>query len=519
MREENLTMLPGLLMIVAPGIPEDPIPPVLLVRRGAIELLLYARGMSSGCGLTDSGIESLLFGRFKLDLYFLTSGSSLDAAARLDSDWALLSLLFSSLRIPCGGVCCLVLSGSLMEAVDGDKCTSSALGITADLRLPESVDLTDRADRRDRLRSRLFVRSSELRMVSTANESRFLGKTVSAAFRSSSDSDSDVLFSTPLSSLGSLSKTGFVVSPTPAVYSASATTCEISAGAARPIGALPAAVGDTPGSPTAACLLAGVFPEKKLIAPLLSRFPTRLNFDNDEELAADLIEALSPWDLGEGSGGPSSTDEKPEKSLIEGDDVMGWRLLALGLVLVSVMVRDFDGWLRPKLGGLMEPLIVAARSGCFFLLKEKAFRNFWPNESFSGVIGGVGPGARETEARVCTVVRSFRLGLGGCAELLLEWEVLTFMGTGLFEFKGVWKSRVGVWAEDLLLAVLIPVLARGGDIDAERDCCMVVMEWRRTSEGSTRGGGNDGAGLTEAAIKGLDFREVEITLNNMPKKK
>ena len=80
----------------------------------------------------------------------------------------------------------------------------------------------------------------------------------------------------------------------------------------------------------------------------------------------------------------SSTDEKPEKSLIEGDDVMGWRLLALGLVLVSVMVRDFDGWLRPKLGGLMEPLIVAARSGCFFLLKEKAFRNFWPNESFSG---------------------------------------------------------------------------------------------------------------------------------------
>ena len=99
---------------------------------------------------------------------------------------------------------------------------------------------------------------------------------------------------------------------------------------------------------------------------------------------------------------------------------MGWRLLALGLVLVSVMVRDFDGWLRPKLGGLMEPLIVAARSGCFFLLKEKAFRNFWPNESFSGVIGGLGPGARETEARVCTVVRSFRLGLGGCAELLLE---------------------------------------------------------------------------------------------------
>jgi hypothetical protein len=141
-----------------------------------------------------------------------------------------------------------------------------------------------------------------------------------------------------------------------------------------------------------------------------------LNFDNDDELAPDLIEALSLGNFGEESGGPSSTDEKPEKSVSEGDDFMVWRLLALELV--SVMVRVFDGWLRPKVGGRTEPLIVAARSGCFFLPKEKALRNFWPNESFSGVIGWVGTDARETEA--CAGACSFLVGLDGCAALLLE---------------------------------------------------------------------------------------------------
>ena len=82
----------------------------------------------------------------------------------------------------------------LKEASSCVMCTSSALAKVDDLRLSDSedfVDLADFVDRRDRLRSRLFVRSKELRIFSTVRVSRFLGNTVSAALRSSSDSLSE----------------------------------------------------------------------------------------------------------------------------------------------------------------------------------------------------------------------------------------------------------------------------------------------------------------------------------------
>lgn len=79
----------------------------------------------------------------------------------------------------------------LRSAWLGEMWTSRALLRVEDLRFSESVDLADLAERRDRRRSKDFVRSSELRIVSTVKESRLLGKTVSAAFKSSSESSSE----------------------------------------------------------------------------------------------------------------------------------------------------------------------------------------------------------------------------------------------------------------------------------------------------------------------------------------